>query len=125
MAISSTPRRSTSPQPKNSTLTEYMQGIDKMLLEVTTAASDSGCPSRPASTASRTSFGKFMDAIDRGVGQLVDADIAGRIGTPVGPPGPAAVGILVPVDRQRQRPELLSLFRLGDSRRGLMAKAML
>jgi len=55
-------------------LTEYMQGIDKMLLEVTTAASDLGAI-KTRVDSQQDFVGKIMDAIDRGVGQLVDADM--------------------------------------------------
>ena len=55
-------------------LTEYMQGIDKMLLNVTTAASDLGAI-KTRIDSQQTFVGKIMDAIDRGVGQLVDADM--------------------------------------------------
>ena len=55
-------------------LKEYMQGIDTMLSKVTTAASDLGAIK--TRIASQSDFvGKIMDAVDRGVGQLVDADM--------------------------------------------------
>ncbi|WP_099863972.1 flagellin N-terminal helical domain-containing protein [Pararhizobium haloflavum] len=55
-------------------LEEYMQGVDSMLSAVTTAASDLGAiKTRVDSQQSFVS--KLMDAVDRGVGQLVDADM--------------------------------------------------
>jgi flagellin len=55
-------------------MTEYMQGIDQMLLKVTTAASDLGAI-KTRIDMQQNFVGKLMDAIDRGVGQLVDADM--------------------------------------------------
>ena len=55
-------------------MTEYMQGIDQMLLKVTTAASDLGAI-KTRIDSQQNFVGKIMDAIDRGVGQLVDADM--------------------------------------------------
>ncbi|MEO3384888.1 flagellin [Mesorhizobium sp. CAU 1741] len=55
-------------------LEEYMKGIDSMLGAVTTAASDLGAIK--TRIGSQQDFvGKIMDAVDRGVGQLVDADM--------------------------------------------------
>ncbi|MBI1620381.1 flagellin N-terminal helical domain-containing protein [Aquamicrobium zhengzhouense] len=52
----------------------YMQDIDDMLGKVTTAASDLGAIK--TRIGSQQDFvGKIMDAVDRGVGQLVDADM--------------------------------------------------
>lgn len=55
-------------------LGEFLAGIDKMLGSVTTAASDLGAiKTRVDSQGEFVS--KIMDAIDRGIGQLVDADM--------------------------------------------------
>jgi flagellin len=57
-----------------SQLNSYMQGIDKMLSKITTAASDLGAIK--TRIGSQQDFvGKLMDAVERGVGQLVDADM--------------------------------------------------
>ncbi|MEO3384887.1 flagellin [Mesorhizobium sp. CAU 1741] len=55
-------------------LQEYMQGIDSMLSTVTTAASDLGAIKTRISSQ-QDFVSKIMDAVDRGVGQLVDADM--------------------------------------------------
>lgn len=55
-------------------LAANMQEIDDMLAKVTTAASDLGAIK--TRIGSQSDFvGKIMDAVDRGVGQLVDADM--------------------------------------------------
>src|SRR5690606_373509 len=55
-------------------LNEYLQGIDTMFSKVTTAASELGAiKTRIASQQDFVS--KIMDAVSRGVGQLVDADM--------------------------------------------------
>ncbi len=55
-------------------LDEYISGIDKMAKNVTTAASDLGAVK--SRIGMQTDFVKnLMDAIDRGVGTLVDADM--------------------------------------------------
>lgn len=55
-------------------LSAYLGGIDRALSAVTTAASDLGAIK--SRIDSQSSFvGKIMDAVDRGIGQLVDADM--------------------------------------------------
>lgn len=55
-------------------LSNFLAGIDKMLGSTTAAASDLGAIK--TRTDSQQNFvGKIMDAIDRGIGQLVDADM--------------------------------------------------
>ena len=46
-----------------------------MLLEVTTAASDLGAIQDPRRQPAELRRARIMDAIDRGIGQLVDADM--------------------------------------------------
>ena len=55
-------------------LASLMNGIDQALASVTTAASDLGAIKTRISSQSDF-VGKIMDAVDRGVGQLVDADM--------------------------------------------------
>jgi len=55
-------------------LKEYMQGIDSMFSAVTTAASELGAIKTRISSQ-QDFVGKIMDAVSRGVGQLVDADM--------------------------------------------------
>jgi len=55
-------------------LSANMQQIDDMLAKVTTAASDLGAIKTRISSQQEF-VGKIMDAVDRGVGQLVDADM--------------------------------------------------
>jgi flagellin len=55
-------------------MTDYLQGIDGMLGKVTTAASDLGAI-KTRIDSQKSFVGKLMDAVDRGVGQLVDADM--------------------------------------------------
>jgi flagellin len=52
----------------------YLQGIDSMLSKVTTAASDLGAI-KSRIDSQKTFVSKLMDAVDRGIGQLVDADM--------------------------------------------------
>jgi len=55
-------------------LNTYLQGIDAMFSKVTSAASDLGAIKTRISNQGDF-VGKLMDAVDRGVGQLVDADM--------------------------------------------------
>jgi len=52
----------------------YLRGLDAMLSRITTAASDLGSIKTRIENQ-QTFVGMIMDAIDRGVGQLVDADM--------------------------------------------------
>ena len=53
----------------------------------------------------------LMDAISRGVGQLVDADMNEEFDQAAGPAGQAAARRPVAVDRQHVEPVILSLFQ--------------
>lgn len=58
----------------NTDVSYLMRGVDRALSAVTTAASDLGAIK--TRIGSQSDFvGKIMDAVDRGVGQLVDADM--------------------------------------------------
>ena len=57
------------------TLDAYIKGADAALKEMTTAASNLGSAQKRVELQS-TFVGNLMDAIDRGVGQLVDADMS-------------------------------------------------
>ncbi|TKT77489.1 flagellin [Aquamicrobium sp. LC103] len=56
-------------------LTSLINAVDKALGSVTTAASDLGAI-KTRIDSQQTFVGKLMDAVDRGVGQLVDADMS-------------------------------------------------
>jgi flagellin len=56
------------------TLEAYIKGVDNALSRMTTAASDLGAAKKRVDLQS-TFVTNLMDAIDRGVGQLVDADM--------------------------------------------------
>lgn len=55
-------------------LSNFLAGIDKMLGSTTAAASDLGAI-KTRTDSQKNFVGKIMDAIDRGIGQLVDADM--------------------------------------------------
>ena len=86
------------------TLDGYIAKVTAAIDSVASAAANLGAVKNRIST--NTDFVKsLMDSVDRGIGQLVDADMNQEVHPSVGPPGPAAARRSGALDRQQQQPE--------------------
>ena len=79
-------------------------GIDDAFAQITDAATNLGAIKNRIGL--QQDFVKTLtNSLDRGIGQLVDADMNAEFDPPAGPPGPAAARYPGPVDRQLGQPE--------------------